>query len=57
MSERVFILWSVEKVVVGIFSSEATANEFANLHKMIDGYYIEQTRVDEPTVLLKDGTY
>lgn len=53
----VYLLKSVSGPLIGVFSSGLSATQFASDHRMFEGFYIEQTRVNEPLVLLKDGTY
>jgi len=57
MMKNVYILWSAEKQLIGVFYTGNDAKDFAEYHKMITGFYIEQTKLNDPTVLLKDGTY
>lgn len=60
MPERllyVYLLKAEDGRLIGAFSSGLAARAFATDHRMLWGWYVEQTRIDGPTVMLKDGTY
>lgn len=56
--KSIYLLWSVDKILIGAFSYKMDAEDFAIDHRMLDGYYVEQTELSKPSIgLLKDGTY
>jgi hypothetical protein len=54
---KVYFLWSVEGILIGVFSAKLTAADFIKSVSMLEGWWLEETLIDHPNILLKKGTY